>query len=121
MSRNRYGPKCPVAYVLFASTYVSYKQVKRDFSMLRAYAIICCRFNITESTCTPKIKVNLPVFVYIDSHLSLKVQYKSLIKTKKNQNLKHRVASANAILKHYKSSSLITAKRHAMALSIFKS
>ena len=27
--------------------YVSYKQVKHDFSQLRAYAIICGRFNIT--------------------------------------------------------------------------
>ena len=32
-----------------------------------------------------------------------------------------RVASANAIIKHYKSSSLITVKRHAMILSFFKS
>ena len=32
-----------------------------------------------------------------------------------------RVASANAILKHFKSSSLITVKRHAMVLSFFKS
>ena len=56
--------------------YFSYKQVKHDYSLLRAYAIICGRFNITvtETTCTPKIKVNLPVFVYFDSHLSLKVQ-----------------------------------------------
>ena len=27
--------------------YFSYKQVKHDFSLLRAYAIICGRFNIT--------------------------------------------------------------------------
>ena len=27
--------------------YFSYKQVKQDFSLLRAYAIICGRFNIT--------------------------------------------------------------------------
>ena len=32
-----------------------------------------------------------------------------------------RVASANAILKHYRSSSLIAVKRHAMVLSFFKS
>ena len=32
-----------------------------------------------------------------------------------------RVASATAILKHYKSSSLITVKRHAMVLSHLKS
>ena len=32
-----------------------------------------------------------------------------------------RVNSANAILKHYKSSSLITVKRHVMVLSFFKS
>ena len=31
------------------------------------------------------------------------------------------VALANAISKHYKSSSLITVKRHAMVLSFFKS
>ena len=55
--------------------------------------------------------------------------YKSLTKTNKNtqslideahEALK-RVASANAIIKHYKSSSLITVKRHAMVLSFFKS
>ena len=52
--------------------------------------------------------------------------YKSLTKAKKyselvtHETLK-RVASANAILKHYKSSSLITVKRHAMVLSFFKS
>ena len=54
--------------------YFSYKQVKHGFSLLRAYAIICGRFNITvqtETTCTPKIKVNLPVFDYNDSHVSL--------------------------------------------------
>ena len=51
--------------------------------------------------------------------------YKSLTKTKKyseldahEQTLK-RVASANAIIKHYKSSSLITVKRHAIVLSFF--
>ena len=32
-----------------------------------------------------------------------------------------KVASANAILKHYIRSSLITVKRHAMVLSFFKS
>ena len=52
--------------------------------------------------------------------------YKSLTKTKQkyseheaHETLK-RVASANAILKHYKSSSLITVKRHAMVLSFLK-
>ena len=50
-----------------------------------------------------------------------------LTKTKKkysefevHETLK-RVASANAILKHFKSFSLITVKRHAMVLSFFKS
>ena len=52
--------------------------------------------------------------------------YKSLTKTKKYSELEahetlKRVASAKAILKHYKSSSLITVKRHAMVLSFFKS
>ena len=52
--------------------------------------------------------------------------YKSLTKTKNFSELEahetlKRVASANAILKHYKSSSLITLKRHAMVLSFFKS
>ena len=49
--------------------------------------------------------------------------YKSLTKTKKtyseleaHETLK-RVASANAIIKHYKRSSLITVKRHAVVLS----
>ena len=53
--------------------------------------------------------------------------YKSLTKTKKkypeleaHETLK-RVASANAIIKHYKSSSFITVKRHEMVLSFFKS
>ena len=52
--------------------------------------------------------------------------YKSLTKTKKysmheaHETLK-RVASANAIIKHDKSTSLITVKRHAMVLSFFKS
>ena len=53
--------------------------------------------------------------------------YKSLTKTKKYSELKahetlKRVASANAILKHHKSSSfkLINAKRHAMVLSFYK-
>ena len=51
--------------------------------------------------------------------------YKSLTQTKKYSELKayetlNRVASANAILKHYKSSFLITVKRHAMVLSFFK-
>ena len=52
--------------------------------------------------------------------------YKSLTKTKKYSQLEtheilKRVASANAIIKHYKSSSLMTVKRHAMVLSFFKS
>ena len=52
--------------------------------------------------------------------------YKSLTKTKKYSELEahetlKRVASANAIIKHYKSYSLITVKRHAMVLSFFKS
>ena len=54
--------------------------------------------------------------------------YKSLTKkkTKKYSELEahetlKRVVSANAIIKHYKSSSLITVKRHAMVLSFFKS
>ena len=51
--------------------------------------------------------------------------YKSLTKTKKYLELEahetlKRVASANAILKHYISSSLITVKRHAMVLSFLK-
>ena len=50
--------------------------------------------------------------------------YKSLTKTKKYSELEahetlKRVASANAISKQYKSSSLITVKRHAMVLSFF--
>ena len=52
--------------------------------------------------------------------------YKSLAKTKKYSELEAHetlklVASANAISKHYKSSSLITVKGHAMVLSFFKS
>ena len=52
--------------------------------------------------------------------------YKSLSKTKKYSELEahetmKRLASANAIIKHYKSSSLITVKRHAMVLSFFES
>ena len=53
--------------------------------------------------------------------------YKSLTKTKNTQSSKpghetlKRVASANAIIKHYKSSFLITVKHHAMVLSFFKS
>ena len=50
---------------------------------------------------------------------------KSLTKTKQYSELEthetlKRVASANAIIKHYKSSSLITVKRHAMVLSFLK-
>ena len=52
--------------------------------------------------------------------------FKSLTKTKQYSELEahgalKRVASANAIIKHYKSSSLITVKRHAVVLSFFKS
>ena len=52
--------------------------------------------------------------------------YKSLTKTKKYSEVEahealKRVASANAIIKHYKSSSLITVKCHAMVLSFLKS
>ena len=51
--------------------------------------------------------------------------YKLLTKTKNYSELEahetlKRVASANAIIKHYKSSSLITVKRHAMVLSFLK-
>ena len=51
--------------------------------------------------------------------------YKSLTKTKQYSELEthetlKRVASANAIIKHYKGSSLITVKRHAMVLSFLK-
>ena len=51
--------------------------------------------------------------------------YKSLSKTNKKYSILEthetlkRVASANAIIKHYKSSSLITVKRHAMVQSFF--
>ena len=52
--------------------------------------------------------------------------YKSLTKTKKYSELEAHetlkiVASAKAIIKHFKSSSLITVKSHAMVLSFFKS
>ena len=57
--------------------------------------------------------------------------YKSLTKTKKTKKKKKyseleahetlkRVDSANATIKPYTSSSLITVKRHAMVLSFFK-
>ena len=45
--------------------------------------------------------------------------YKSLTKTKHTRACLKRVALANAIIKHYKSS-LITVKRHAMVLSFLK-
>ena len=45
--------------------------------------------------------------------------YKSLTKTKEDRETLKRVASANAIIKHYKSSSLITVKRHAMVTKLF--
>ena len=52
--------------------------------------------------------------------------YKSLTKTKQYSELEahealKRVASANAIIKHYKSSSLLTVKRHGMVPSFLKS
>ena len=52
--------------------------------------------------------------------------YKSLAKTTKKypeleaHEILKRVASANAIIKHYKSFSLITVKRHAMVLSFLR-
>ena len=53
--------------------YFSYKQVKHHYSLLRAYVVICGRFNITVNRdyCTPKTKVSSQVFVYNNSHLSL--------------------------------------------------
>ena len=52
--------------------------------------------------------------------------YKSLTKTKKNTQslkpMKHlKSGSTNAIIKYYKSSSLITVKRHAMVPNFFES
>ena len=52
--------------------------------------------------------------------------YKSLTKTNKYSELEahetmKRVALANAIIKHCKSSILITVKRHAMVINFFKS
>ena len=52
--------------------------------------------------------------------------YKSLTKTKKYSELEAHetlksVASENAIINNYKSSSFITVKCHAMVLSFFKS
>ena len=47
--------------------------------------------------------------------------HKSLTETIEAHETLKRVASANAIIKYYKSSSLITVKRHAMFLSFFKS
>ena len=44
------------------------------YSLPRAYAVFCGRFIITVN-CMHKNKVNSPVFVYNDSHLSLKQQY----------------------------------------------
>ena len=49
-----------------------------------------------------------------------KLKQKKYPELEAHETLK-RVASANAILKHYISSSLITVKRHAMVLSFFKS
>ena len=47
------------------------------YSLPHAYAVFCGRFiiTVTETTCMPKNKVNSTVFVYNDSHLSLKHQY----------------------------------------------
>ena len=64
--------------------------------------------------------------IYIFPAINRSPMYKSLTKTKKYSELEahetlKRVASANAIIKHYKSSSLITVKRHAMVLSFFES
>ena len=57
-----------------------------------------------------------PVFYLLPmDHLCIK-KYSEL---EAHEALK-RVASANSIIKHYKSSSLITVKRHAMVLSFFK-
>ena len=52
--------------------------------------------------------------------------YKLFTKTKQYSELEahetlKRVASANVIIKHYKSSPFIIVKRHAMVLSFFKS
>ena len=63
-----------------------------------------------------------PLFLFASNGSPM---YKSLTKTKKyseleaNETLK-RVASANAIIKHYKSSSKISVKHHAMVLSFLK-
>ena len=52
--------------------------------------------------------------------------FKSVTKTQQYSELEahetlKRVVSANAIFRHYKRSSLIAVKRHAMVLSFFKS
>ena len=49
-----------------------------------------------------------------------KLKQKKYSELEAHETLK-RVASANAIIQHYKNPSLITAKRHAMVLSFFKS
>ena len=43
--------------------FLKFKQVKHDYSLPRAYAVICGRLDITVNT--PKM------FIYNDSHLSL--------------------------------------------------
>ena len=61
--------------------YFSYKQVNHDYLLLRAYAIIYGRFNITVNYdyLNAQNQVNLPVFVYNVSHLSLKLLYASMV------------------------------------------
>ena len=55
-----------------------------------------------DHLCTSRLLKQTKKYSEFEAHVTLK-----------------RVASANAIFKHYKSSSLITAKRHAMVLSFF--
>ena len=52
----------------------------------------------TETTCTPKIKVNLPVFVYNDSHLSLKLLFYSVQLTAKQCTIMHMLKSSSRLL-----------------------
>ena len=76
-----------------------------------------------NSTIIQCVHWNMHIFcVLFASNIS--PMYKSLTKTKKYSELEahetlKRVASENAILKHYRSSTLITVKRHAMVLSFF--
>ena len=79
-----------------------------------------CRRIVLSTSC---------LYTYISCLLFTSIgspMYKSLTKTKKYSELEAHetlktVASANAIIKYYNSSSLITVKRHAMVLSFFKS